>query len=165
MLAVLLMGLNVDRVVAMFNPHPGVRRPGYIRMLQILGQLVPVAPTANRHRKGEKGENTGTEELPHCQTPIHRRVSPTFRIQGDRDGGIVVQGFLAPQTVQLRLYQYRLGKASIRLKILFCRGDQRSSREAACEMKMPAPHKFGGCTSEGGTGIARQCVDLRLLCA
>ena len=57
------MGSCCEGIVAMFDPHPSVRRSGYIGVQQVLGELVAVAPAANCKRQDEIGENARTEKL------------------------------------------------------------------------------------------------------
>jgi hypothetical protein len=79
-----------DRVIPMINPHSGMRSRGDIRVKQISGQFVTVAPAPNRNREGEGRENAGTEELPDRQAPARDGLRLVCR-RSIRDGETAAQ--------------------------------------------------------------------------
>ncbi len=66
----LLMCRRRKRAIPVVHPHAGGSGPGEVGMLQILQELIAVAPTPNHDRQSEKRENTGVEELPNGCYPI-----------------------------------------------------------------------------------------------
>jgi len=95
----LVLRRHSERIVTMVHPHAGGRGLGNLGVVQILRELVSVAPATYRDSQRDAGKNIRLKKLPDRDPHAgimrdHAGRAPNLRLLTIRDGEFVVQGVL-----------------------------------------------------------------------